>query len=139
MAGVLCYVFTRAEDGRDARESVESWLDEYLGREFYDGFEVGSAQRRSEMRDKYIDRRYADVSYLLDRKREEADKAKLTKDRQGEGWAHHTVANILLERLCPEMPWFNKEAWDWSLPDKDGRLHGNPPDNWWAVEVRFDY
>jgi hypothetical protein len=129
-------VFTCAEDKEDARDSVESWLDEYLGREFYDGYRIGETVHRSEIHHSYFDKEWTRVEDMLDRQREEAEKYRRGKDRQGEGQAHHIAANILLERLCPEMPWFNRDTWDWSLPDKDGELEGEQ-DNWWAIEVTF--
>jgi hypothetical protein len=104
-----------------------------MRREFYDGFEVhngaGDIQPLSNIPDDYLTAMYTASQDLLRQFREGAEEARKTGNRVSEARAMRHASCILYENMCVEMPWFNMEAGDFSLPlDTQG---------WWAVMVDF--
>ena len=132
MSTKTCYVFVCADGMNDAVDSVERWLDDYLGREFYEGFEVvkESACRIGALREQrgYADARLAEIENRLRQLRIDAEAFRSAGDRDGEGIILSEMADILCERLSISMPWFNIERWDWQIPDGE---------DYWAVMVTF--
>jgi hypothetical protein len=135
MGTVSVYCFVKAQNQNEARYIVNVRLGDYMRREFYDGFEVqndtGDIQPLSNIPDDYFTAVYTASQDLLQQLREEAEEARKTGNRVGEARAMRHASGILYEDMCVEMPWFNMEAGDFSLPlDKQG---------WWAVMTDFYY
>ena len=126
-----CYVFVGADSAEEARTRVEDWLIEYHGREFYDGYDVGEAVHLDTIPVEYFDKELCRVEDNLARFRENADSSRC--DRLYEGQNLMSAASILLEHLCPEMPWFNTVCWDWTVPDAEEAWEA------WAVMTTFHY
>jgi hypothetical protein len=133
MGTVSAYCFICAQDKEDAKYAVNSFLEDRMGKEFYDGFTIqdgpGDIQLLSNFYDNYFTPLYATSQSLLQQFREEAEKARELEDRVGEAGALRRASDLLYESKCPAMPWFNIEGGDFFLPsDKQG---------WWAVMVEF--
>ena len=138
---INAYIFTTAEDIYDAGYLVESWLEDNWDREFYRKFdiELENVQAVLDMDKAYFDSKRSHVEDILQSQREEAETAKSSGDRNSEGNALKVVSDILLEAMCPSMPWFNSETYDWKAPDNDDEKHLLGNDRWFAVMVKFIY
>ena len=129
------FIITLAEDAEDALSEVESWIDEYADREFFDyGSVIKPEQVRlvkdiAEELEKY---KAITETYLPDIEKQ-IEQCKAEGSRGGEGYHHIRYGRILCEWCCYEMPFFNITDWDWSIPTKvpdhaEGR-------DWYAVYV----
>ena len=135
------YIFTAAENADDAWYQVESWLEDNLGREFYSKFDVeqDNIQAVLDMEATYFDSQRSHVEGTLRSQRKDAETANVKGDRNREGTALKVISNILLENMCPSMPWFNSETYDWQVPNNDDEKHLTGNDCWYAVMVKFYY
>jgi hypothetical protein len=102
-------LFIAAKNKQEAMEEVESGLEEWLEREFYNHFDIVEAETKlvSGIPDGFIKERLACVEDLLRCKREEAEAERGAGNREGEGHALLAAGNILCEFFCEEMTWFN--------------------------------
>jgi hypothetical protein len=138
MTHIYRYLFIAAENKQDAMGDVESELEERQKGEFYKHFDIVEDETKpvSEIPDEFIKEKLGCVEDLLRRKREEAGAERVAGNREGEGHALLTAAEILCEFFCEEMPWFNTNRWSWSVPRERG-VDMRPGDEWWAVMVKF--
>jgi len=129
------YLFFIAEDSKeDAIASVESWLDEYLSREFYYRFSVtGNVYDMSYLTKTFVENSLRLVESRLDIQRIREEEARVKGDREAEGIAACVVGDILCERLCEDMPWYNLDTMDWSVPDGVDNIGRS----YYVVEVEF--
>jgi hypothetical protein len=136
MAHIYARVFTSAPDKDTAICRVESWLEDCSEREFFDGAEVleDDVVLASSLSPVYFAKGRKETDGALRRRREDAVRSAERGDKSGEGRALIHAGNILCESLCYDMPWFNMEYWDWTVPDDASREQGK---DWYAVMVNF--
>ena len=133
------YIITLAEDVEDAKSNVSSWIDEYADREFFDwgGLE--------EPDDVVL---LSEIIGELEKEKEEADKripyyeekiavSKAQKSRSMTGFYYKQLGMILCENPTDDMPFFNIEQWDWSLPTEVPKKAAGM--NWYAVKADLHY
>jgi hypothetical protein len=131
MGTVSVYCFIGAQNREDAEHAVNVLLEDTLGREFYDGFDIEENGTRplSDISADYLTEVYTRSQDLIQQFRGEAEAAREADDRWGEAVALRRASDLLFENMCPAMPWYNIESYDFSLPPvKQG---------WWAVMVNF--
>jgi hypothetical protein len=131
------YLVTFAENEEDAKLKTESWLDEYAGKEF---FEYGVIDEESEKQVVSLDEireqleaEKAELEKKLPEIEEEIRKCKESGNKSMEGDYHKRYGFILCEELTEDMPYFNIDLWDWSLPDEK-KDNGK----WYAVLADFN-
>jgi hypothetical protein len=136
----LCaYVFTLADNAEDAKWKVERWMEENEGNEFYDfaDFEDPSTPLLiGDVPVHELKEAWERVEKQLPIIEGDIARYKASGDRLMEGYSHIRYGNILNENLCSDMPYFNMEDWDWSVPNKTIGREGSL---WYAVEVVFHY
>jgi hypothetical protein len=141
MSYVIKYLFIPAGDKREAVEEIDSRLNDWLGKEFYDGYEIVQSETKpvSEIPAGYFDKELCRTEDVLQSKRDEAERERRQGFREDEGHALRTVSDILCESFCQEMPWFNVDMWDWRVPYNHACDVVSLGDNetWWAVMVKF--
>ena len=135
------YIFTAAENAEDAGHQVECWLEDSWDQEFYRKFDVKreDVQAVLDMNEAFFSGKRFYMEDFLQRQREEVETARADGDRNTEGNALKVVSEILLESMCPSMPWFNSETYDWQVPASDDEKHLMGQDRWYAVMVKFFY
>ena len=133
MARTSVYFITgdESEDRDEARASVDFWLEDYLGREFYEGFEISYEDVKCIFE--------FEVGYFENALRESEERvADYQKEiveygnkddqhsRYKAGAAHVRLGHILMKSFCEDMPYWNLRGYSWDLPgDK----------NDWAVMI----
>jgi hypothetical protein len=135
METVSVYCFICAKSREIAVNVVNGWLENRRDKEFYAYFTVqegtGDTQLLSDLPDDYFTEIYTASQSLLRQFRENAEEMRKTGNRRGEARALRCASELLLENICPAMPWYNLESMDFFLPsDRQG---------WWAVMVDFYY
>jgi len=110
-----------AQNADDAKQIIENWIEERGDREFFEfgGLdESASPCLLSEIRDELagykkevFDKRLSEYKGKL------RDYEKLRNAKE-QGYYHHKIGDILGEFFCAEMPFFNTEDWNWSLPQE---------------------
>ena len=143
------YFITMAVDEDDAKINVSSWIEDYEGRESFGSGELAEESNEnlplcchvSKVRG-YLEKQKEIVPSAIQGLREgikefEALPEEEQEKRRGEeGYIHKRLGCILQEEPCEEMPFFNIEMWDWSLPaeapEKDYRY-------WYAVLVDLHF
>jgi hypothetical protein len=127
------YVFVEADTAESATNWVRIRLEE-LRYEFYDGFNVDPDRtvRVKDLPRDVIDRAACNVQKEADLIKEQIDVFKPDGNKDMLGWLHIRYGEILQEELCRDMPYFNIECWDWSVPED--RNEARP---WFAVHVTF--
>jgi hypothetical protein len=140
MFHISVYVFTVARDEDDAARRVENRLEDFCGREFFDGFEVRKDSVVSvwSLVPEYVTARLKALDVLLRRRRKEAAGLAESGDKFQEGHALNRVGDILCEQMCEDMPWFNMEDWNWEIPGPVD-ISKNPGEDWYAVMTDFRY
>jgi hypothetical protein len=132
------YVFTLAESFDDADGRVHSWIDECDGREFFDYAELvcpGASVLLEEIPVNELRGAWDETEQRLSTIAAEISQSKASGDRKKEGFLHFRYGNILMENPCSDMPFFNMEDWDWSVPNKVPRASAGK--KWYAVKVDF--
>jgi hypothetical protein len=134
------YIFTLAENAEDAKSKVSSWLEDYADREFYDYAGLEEPEKAMLLKDvpasELEDARYA-TERLLPIIEGDIAQYKASGNLGMEGYSHIRYGHILNENLCPDMPYFNMENWDWSIPDKVPETATGS--DWYAARVDFHY
>jgi hypothetical protein len=134
------YVFTLAEDFEDAEGRVHRWVDECDGKEFFDYAEIecpGASVLLEEIPVHELRDVWGGTAQRLSMVEAEIARCKASGDRKKEGLLHFRYGDILMENPCSDMPFFNMEDWDWSVPNKvPGASAGK---KWYAVKVDFHY
>jgi hypothetical protein len=134
------YVFTLAENTEDAKSNVRCWLDEYAEREFYDYAVLSKPETAMLVKDvptEELENARNETERQLPIIEGDIAKYKASCARGMEGYSHFRYGHILNENLCSDMPYFNMEHWDWSVPNK---AHDVAIDSdWYAVMVDFHY
>ena len=140
MSRVSIYVFISASDKDAAVSRVQSFLEESCGREFFDGFEAveDDVILASGLTPDYIRKGDEAAADLLQHHRKRAAECAEAGDKHGEGYALMSAGEILAEHLCSDMPWFNLDYWDWTVPC-ESHAPAEPGHNWYAVMVEFHY
>jgi hypothetical protein len=140
MAQTHVYLFTSAPSKDEAADKIERWLEEYAGREFYEGWDIekDGIVPVSALSKEFVDKELAEVEVFRGEKAMEALQAEADGDRFRQGCALRHVSDILCEHLCGDMPWYNTEHCSWHVPGEKDRLE-NPDDTWWAVKTAFYY
>jgi hypothetical protein len=135
-----CYIFTLAENDEDAKSNVRSWLDDYAGREFYDYAGLDEPETALLVKDipaTELEEAREETERLLPVIKNDIDLWEKEGNHSMEGYCHCRYGRILGEYLCSEMPYYNMDTGDWSIPDK-------VPDeakgmNWYAVRANFHF
>ena len=137
------YFLTLAEDADEAKSNVESFIEDRFEKEFFDygGLEETEESKLvSSVNDVCIDLReskFFTENDLLESIRKEIEQWKASGNRTMEGYAHKRYGEILMESFCADMPFFNIENWDWSIPTKvPEEAEGC---QWFAVKVDLHY
>jgi hypothetical protein len=135
------YIFTAAENAYEAADQVDRWLEDNWDREFYRRYDVERDDVHAvlDMDGSFFYGKRSDVDNILRSQRKEAETANASGDKSMEGKALRNISDILLESMCPDMPWFNMERYDWKVPDEDDEKHLMGNDRWFAVMVKFYY
>lgn len=111
-------IITLAEDSEEAKSNVEAWIGEYSGREFFDWGDLEEGEKvvpLDEIRDE-LEKHKKEVIETLKELDKNIQHHKETGESGAEGYLHRRYADIQLENTTDEMPFFNIENWDWSLP-----------------------
>ena len=131
------YMITLAEDAQNAASEVESWLDHYANREFFDSGELEEPEEIVLVSEilKELEDKKANVEKLLSVIADDIKKYRENNNRSMEGYSYKRYGRILDEDPCPDMPFFNISNWDWSTPTE-------APDNstgmtWYAVMAKL--
>ena len=125
------YFIIEGEDKEDARNNVESWLEEYMEREFFEGYEVSrtDAKRVFELAPGYFENALREREEYAVRYRKEIKEHSKKDDsfnRYMAGYAHVRLGHILMRSFCEDMPFWNLITDGWDLPEDK---------NDWAVKV----
>ena len=113
------YFIALAESAEDAKSNVEGWIGDHFEREFYDygGLEEGEGVF---LVSEVVKELNASMEYtqneIMPEVIKDIEKYKKAGDRGMEGYSHVRYGNILQESFCPDMPFFNIDEWDWSIP-----------------------
>ena len=138
MSHLSVYIITLAADAEDAKSEVESWLDDYANREFFDYGSIEEPEKvvlLSEIR-KELEEKKAEAESALPSIEIEIQRYKESGNRRMEGFSHKRYGAVLDEDLCSDMPFFNIENWDWSIPTEIPTLNGDTEGmEWYAVMV----
>lgn len=131
------YIITLAENAETAKSSVRSWLDDYADREFFDYGGLEEPEKVvlvSEARDD-LEAAKAETERLLPIIENDISEYKKLGNRGMEGYSHVRYGNILNQSCTSDMPFFNMEDWDWSIPEKIPCFEGKELEgmNWYAV------
>ena len=123
MSGTSVYfIIDEAEGKKDARDAVESWLEEYSGREFFEWYDVSNTdvKRIFEFEHGYFENALRECEGRAEGCRNEIEEYRKEGDRFGEGYAYVRLGNILMKSFCEDMPYWNLTTGSWDLPlDKD--------------------
>lgn len=129
MAGREKYFMVDAEDGESALYTVELFLDEWVGRDFFDGYEIDP--QAVQVKD-------LPVFFIMEQLEKSAEKRKsLIReindewtgcDKRQLGWLYQRVGELLLENLCADMPYYNINTGDFTIPKGTA----------WAVKVSLE-
>jgi len=132
-------IITLAESVEDAKSNVRCWINDYADKEFFDWGDLEDGEKvvlLDEARDA-LEKQKAKVNERLQELDKGIQNYKETGDRGAEGYLHKLYADILLENVTDEMPFFNIENWDWSLPvEVPEESKGF---NWYAVRVDLHF
>jgi hypothetical protein len=115
------YIFTLAESVEEAKDDVRYWIDDYANREFFDygGLaEPETAMLVSEVPATELEEARAETERLPPIIEADITQYKALGNRGMEGYSHIRYGHVLNESLCSDMPYFNKENWDWDIPTK---------------------
>jgi ribosomal protein S17E len=131
VVSVFCFVI--ADNREEAVQRAGRKIGERCGNEFYNGYEVQKelVRKVSDLSSAYLTEEYARSRDLLQRYREAAEARRKAGDRLGKARAMRRAGDLFYENLCPDMPWFNIEGMDFSVPSE--------PWQWGAVMVDFHY
>jgi len=139
MAHLHCYMITLAEDAEDAKSNVRCWIEDRFEKEFFDygGLEDGEeVVLLSEIREsleitkvRVTEERLAEIEKDI-QKWKDINRAML-------GFSYVRYGNVFQEGFCSDMPFFNIEDWDWSLPTDAPKKAGKS--EWYAVRVDLHY
>jgi hypothetical protein len=127
-------IITLAVNEEDARSNVRCWIDEYAGREFFDWGGLEEPDEKvvllSEIMDR-LEKEKVAVDTIIPDIEKDIKRHKENGDKGAEGFCHKRLGAILLEDPTDDMPFFNIENWDWSLPTEipEEREYCN----WYAV------
>jgi hypothetical protein len=131
-----CNFITLAESVGDAKSNVNCFIDEYAGRYFFDYGGLEEPDEPVVLLDEIREQLEADkaeVDKLLPKIEEEIKVCKIKGHKSMEGYHHKRYGRILDEDLTSDMPFFNIENWDWSLPVEVPEE--SESNNWYAVRV----
>jgi hypothetical protein len=134
------YIFTLAEDDEDAKSKVSSWLDDYADREFYDYAgreEPEKSMLLKEVPASELEDALYETERLLPIIEGDIAQHKASGNRGMEGYSHIRYGHILNQSLCSDMPYFNMENWDWSVPDKVPETAVGS--DWYAVKADLHF
>jgi hypothetical protein len=145
MAVVSSYCFVFADGKEAAVRRLERWVEDYAGKEFYDGYVVKLDQTVlfDMLSTDYLDKERARVEDSIGYWRTDAGIAWKSGNRRREAYAMRHASDLLDEKLCDAMPYFNIECFDYTLPSvldpSEVRHWFNPTKDgqWWAVMVDF--
>jgi len=131
---ILVFLLTLAENEKEALSKARNWIDNNAGKEFFDYGELVSDEAvlvdtiKEELKAKK-EKALNELSFI------EQDISMYIKqgDRKGEGWSHVRYGKILLEHPTSDMPFYNIEECDWSIPTVTWT--DTDVGNWYAVNV----
>jgi hypothetical protein len=139
-----CNFITLAENEEDAKSNVCYWIDDYANKEFFDYGGLESSEEYAgeevvlldEIRERLAEDK-AEVDNLLPLIEHDIQTYKEAGNRKWLGFCHKRYGRILDEDLTSDMPFFNIENWDWSLPvEVPEEAKSN---NWYAVRVDLHF
>lgn len=134
------YIFTLAENAEDAKSNVRYWLDDYAGREFYDYAGLEEPEISMLLKDVpagELEESLCETERLFQIIERDIAQYKASGNRDMEGFSHIRYGRILSQSFCDDMPYFNMEYWDWSVPDKVPETATGC--EWYAVRADFHY
>jgi len=140
MSHLHCYMIALAEDTEDAKSNVRGFIDDYYAREFYDygGLEEGEeVVLLSEIRESLEATKAKETADRLAEIENEIKNWKAMDNRSMLGFSYVRYGKVLQESFCQDMPLFNIDNWDWSLPTKVPEEANNC--NWYAVRADLHY
>ena len=131
MSETSVYFITEAEDKEEARDNVERWLEDYMGKEFFEGYEISrtDVKRVFELVPGYFEnalRECEERAACYRKDIEEHNKKDDSVNQYMAGYAHVHLGHILMESFCEDMPFWNLITNSWDLPEDE---------NDWAVMV----
>jgi len=136
------YLIVLADSAEEARGEAESWLDEYNGREYYDSFRVEEdceSAPLSEIRGKLealVKDHNGRIIPELEKEIEDCRKYGYGKDLLGNAYVR--LGDVLREGFCSDMPVYNMENFDWSVPAEDAGVERKAGGvEWYAVKVEI--
>jgi len=116
---LLTYFIALAENAEDAKSNVKGFIEDHYEREFYDygGLEEGEGVFLvGDVVEELKKLRECTENDLLEAVKNDIERYKASGNRTMEGYAHKRYGEILMESFCPDMPFFNIDKWDWSIP-----------------------
>jgi hypothetical protein len=133
MSTTSVYCFVEADSKEAALKRARYFGQDSLGKEFYNGFEIreDDVLPFSELSAYFLVKGKVQNEQFLLRLRGDLEYAQERGTRLHEGLVMLEIGRLLVEDLSSDMPWYNFERADYSLPaDAEG---------WWAVKVDFHY
>jgi len=136
------YFLTLAEDVDDAKSNVESFIEDRFEKEFFDygGLEESEKEIAFPLSE-VLDRLKKSMDYtekeILPEVENDIEEYKKTGNRTMLGYSHVRYGHILMESLCADMPFFNINCWDWTIPTKVPEEAKGC--EWYAVMVDLHY
>jgi hypothetical protein len=133
------YIFAKAKTVIGAKERVRGWLIKHVGREFFRlaHIEEAGAKLLEDVPVHELNDAWQSTQQQLPVVEADIARCKVSGDRDTEGYSHIRYGNILRENFCFDMPYFNVENGDWSVPNKVSAQDTGV--NWYAVMVNFNY
>lgn len=132
------YIFTQALSTEEAKSNVRCYLDDYCGD--HEPFDYGGIEEYE-----YEKRKTALVSDIagelpalleyaeqyLEQSLKQFDEYRTSGDRGAMGYQASIIHDIAGEHFCSDMPYFNMETEDWTVPTEKSGVNGD----WYAVPV----
>jgi len=140
MSHLHCYMITLAENAEDAKSNVRCWIEDRFEKEFFDygGLEDGEeVVLLSEIRESLEETKATETADRLSEIESQIKNWKEMENKSMLGFSYVRYGNVLQESFCSDMPLFNIEDWDWSIPTEVPEEAKN--NNWYAVRADLHY
>jgi len=134
------YLITLAEDEGEATSNVSCFIDDHFEKEFYDYGGLEEPEKvvlLDEVRENLAKEKEEWINEMIPKIENDMILYKEKGFRDQEGYAHKRYGDILCESFCPDMPFFNIDNWDWSLPMEIPEEAKNQ--KWFAVMVDLHF
>jgi len=138
------YIFTLAESAEEAESNVRCYLDDYCGEHApfdYGGIEEYEYEKRET---KPVSEIAADLPEqlktaddCLQQSLKRFDEYRARGDKGAMAYQASVIHDIAGEHFCSDMPYFNMETEDWTVPTEKSGADGDG--DWYAVRVDLHY